>query len=98
MNGNNLALDTNLVIAVLNGEAAAVAWVGGFTNVFLPVPVLAELRFGALNSTRVAENVAKIEQFASRCRVLDVTAQTAITYASVSPGCAVWPKSARFSS
>ena len=52
----------------------------------LPVPVIGELRYGALNSRRSAENLAEVERFVNRCRALDITATTAETYARLRLG------------
>jgi hypothetical protein len=52
MSGDEIALDTNQAIAVLNGAGDAAQWILAFTKVHLPVPVVGELRFGALNSQR----------------------------------------------
>jgi tRNA(fMet)-specific endonuclease VapC len=78
--GSSLALDTNIAIAVLAGEANSLLSpdLGPFV---LPVPVVGELRYGALNSRRSAENLAEVEALIDRCRVLDVTATTAEVYA-----------------
>ena len=37
------------------------------------MPVIGELRYGALNSRRSTENLAEIERLVSRCHVLDIT-------------------------
>ncbi len=80
MSGNSVALDTSVAIAVLAGEAGALLAnpVGEF---LLPVPVVGELRYGALNSRRSAENLAEVERLTDRCRVLNATAATAAVYA-----------------
>lgn len=50
-------------------------------EVLLPAPVIGELRYGALNSRRSAENLVEVERLVNRCRVLDITAMTAAVYA-----------------
>ena len=77
------ALDINVAIAINNNQAAAVAWVASLNRIFLPVPVLAELLFGALNSRDVAANQARVGSLAARCIVLHADVQTAETYATV---------------
>ena len=47
MTGSHIALDTNEAIAVLNNTGDAGQWVAAFPTVYLPVPVVGELRFGA---------------------------------------------------
>lgn len=83
MNGNSIALDTNQAIAVLNDTGDAGQWVQTFASVYLPVPVVGELRFGALNSQRGAENLSRVEQLVARCKVLDATLTTADVYARI---------------
>lgn len=52
MNGNSIALDTNIAVHVLNGRPDVIQFLGAFTDLCLPVPVIGELRYGALNSAR----------------------------------------------
>lgn len=83
MNGSKVALDTNQAIAVLNDTGDAGKWVQTFSEVDLPVPVVGELRFGALNSQRVTENLRQVEQLVARCKALDVKVSTAEIYARI---------------
>jgi tRNA(fMet)-specific endonuclease VapC len=83
MTGAEIALDTNQAIAVLNATGDTTAWIQTFTDIYLPVVVIGELRFGALNSGRAAQNLRRIEQLVSRCRVLDATVGTAEVYARI---------------
>ncbi|MFB3042489.1 MAG: type II toxin-antitoxin system VapC family toxin, partial [Candidatus Poribacteria bacterium] len=72
MNGSKIALDTNQAIAIPNAIGNAGQWVQGFAEVYLPVTVVGELRFGALNSQRVSANLERIEHLITRCQILDV--------------------------
>ena len=56
-------LDTNIVIALLNGESSVRDAIEGADEVFLPVIALGELYFGAANSSRPEANRRLIEQF-----------------------------------
>jgi predicted nucleic acid-binding protein len=58
MNGK-VALDTNIAIAVLNGDPAVVPILREHSSVCLPHPVLGELYFGALNSRRAEANIER---------------------------------------
>jgi tRNA(fMet)-specific endonuclease VapC len=78
-----LAVDTNVAIAALAGEAAASAGLRAAGLLFLPVPVLGELRYGALNSARPADNSAVVERFASQCAALPADTGTATVYAEI---------------
>ena len=80
MSGNSVALDTSVAIALLAGEASSFL-AQPLTEILLPAPVIGELRYGALNSRRVADNLAAVERLVSRCRVLDIPASTAVTNA-----------------
>ena len=83
MIGDRIALDTSEAIAVSNDAGDAGQWIAEFPVVHLPVPVVGELRFGAMNSQRANENVERVEALVKRCRVLDADVTTAEVYASV---------------
>lgn len=91
MNGNNeseadqqsakaVALDTSVAIEILAARAKSLTS-QPIAEFLLPVPVVGELRYGALNSTRVDDNLAEVERLVERCRILDVTVATARVYA-----------------
>jgi len=85
VSGNSIALDTSVAIAVLAGQAGSLLS-QPVEQILLPVPVVGELRYGALNSRRSAENLAEVERLVARCRVLDITAATAAVYARLRLG------------
>lgn len=85
VSGNSIALDTSVAIAVL-ADPAHILLSRPDATFLLPVPVIGELRYGALNSRRSAENLAEVERLVNRCRVLDITATTAVTYARLRIG------------
>jgi tRNA(fMet)-specific endonuclease VapC len=80
VSGDSVALDTSVESDVLAGQAGSLLSQSP-EEFLLPVPVIGELRYGALNSRRSAENLAEVERLASRCRVLDITSATAAVYA-----------------
>ena len=82
MNGKSL-VDTNVVIALFAGEPAAVEKLQNVSAVFLCVPVLGELRYGAEASARVADNLARLDEFARALIVLPCDTGTAKAYAEV---------------
>ena len=57
-------LDTNIVAAALNGHPPVVDRLNSISaeQAILPAMALAELRYGALSSRRVAENMARIDR------------------------------------
>jgi tRNA(fMet)-specific endonuclease VapC len=58
-------LDTNIVIALLQGDAGVLSDLDHAAEVFISAIVLGELFFGAAKSARFAENAAKVERFAA---------------------------------
>ena len=82
MNGNKLALDTNQAIAILNREDEA-RKIQTFTEIYLPVPVVGELRFGALNSQKSEANLERISHLVNRCHAVGINLDTAEIYARI---------------
>ena len=58
-------LDTNIVIALLEGDDAVLSSLDRAAEVFIPTVALGELFFGAAKSGRPSENTAKVERFAA---------------------------------
>jgi tRNA(fMet)-specific endonuclease VapC len=73
-------LDTNIVIALLEGEERVLANLDRASEVFVPAVVLGELFFGAAKSGRPAENTAKVDRFAAGNSVLGCDLQVAREY------------------
>jgi tRNA(fMet)-specific endonuclease VapC len=82
MNGN-YALDTNIVIALIDGNMAVRDRVAQADRVYIPSPVLGELYFGAYHSAKVAENVDRIENLVRWYPIMDVDEVTANTYGAI---------------
>jgi len=80
-----LALDTNAYRLMMDADAGALDLVRSAERVLLPVPVLAELRFGFLNGTKGRENEAPLVRFLDRPRVevLHCTEETTVRYAEL---------------
>jgi len=76
-------LDTNVVIAVLDSDQAAIANLRLAPEVSIPVIVLGELLFGAAKSARTIENAAKVERFAAGRSVLPCDADVARAYGAL---------------
>lgn len=81
MSGSSLGLDTSVAISILASKADSVLPQQVPRQYLLPVPVVGELRYGALNSRRSVENLAEVERLVARCHVLEITAATADVYA-----------------
>lgn len=80
-----LAIDTNAYRLMMDGEPNAVRLARTAERLLMPVPVLAELRFGFLNGTRGRENEANLVRFLDRPRVevLACDEETAVRYAEL---------------
>lgn len=75
-------MDTNALIAVLNGEAG-VEQILQETRQLVPVVACGELYFGAANSSREKENKEKLEGFLEECEVVGVDLDTARVFGKV---------------
>jgi tRNA(fMet)-specific endonuclease VapC len=73
-------LDTNIVIDLFAGEPLIAERLAGKSALFLPVPALGELYRGAFKSSRVDENLRRINTFRERVAVLNCDAETARWY------------------
>jgi tRNA(fMet)-specific endonuclease VapC len=76
-------LDTNVVIALFEGDETVLSNLDRAPELFVPAVVLGELFFGAAKSARPAENTAKIERFAAGRIVLPCDLNVAREYGRV---------------
>ncbi len=83
MIGNPGALDTNQAINILNGTDGTGRWAVSLWEVCLPVTVVGESLFGAINSNRIEENLAAVENLVVRSRVLPTDAMTTRAYGQI---------------
>ena len=81
-------LDTNIVIALFANEAAVQQRLAEASEVFVPSIVLGELYYGAYKSTRVTENLARIDDFVASSTVLPCDTATARQYGDIKKSCA----------
>jgi tRNA(fMet)-specific endonuclease VapC len=63
-------LDTNIVIALLQGDDAVLSNLDRASEVFISAVALGELFFGAAKSARSSENTAKVERFAAGVAII----------------------------
>jgi len=63
--GGRYLLDTNVVIALFEGDLAVVGHLKADPEVFVPVVVIGELLFGAAKSGRALQNANRVERFAT---------------------------------
>ncbi|MBO1347650.1 MAG: type II toxin-antitoxin system VapC family toxin [Hormoscilla sp. GUM202] len=74
------ALDTSIAIRYLNGDQAVGAKVDALPTVVLPLTVVGELLFGAENSGRPLQNIARYLRFIDACVVVPMGRETAVSY------------------
>jgi tRNA(fMet)-specific endonuclease VapC len=76
-----IALDSDIAIKFLNGDKTIESFLSNYTEFYLPVIVVGELIFGALNSRHVEENLARHKKLIQRANILEITEATANIYA-----------------
>ena len=76
-------LDTNIVIALLDGDDEELSNLDRAPEVFIPAVALGELFFGAAKSGRPAENTAKVERFAAGRAIVPCDLDVAREYGRV---------------
>src|ERR1035437_4657069 len=73
-------LDTNIVIALLDGDDTVLSNLDRAPEVFIPAVALGELFFGAAKSGRPAENTARVERFATGRAIVSADLEVAREY------------------
>lgn len=79
----SVLLDTNIIIALLGGDARVESALHECDSVYVPAIALGELFYGALRSTRAGENTRRLAEFAAASAVLACDEHTARHYGSV---------------
>lgn len=85
MSGKYL-LDTNIVIALFQGDSIIEKNIDQALEIFLPSTVLGELYYGAYNSNRQKTNLERIDSFKSNVSILYVDDTTAHFYGQIKKG------------
>jgi tRNA(fMet)-specific endonuclease VapC len=78
-----IALDTNIVIALFASDKIVQQKISEYAEVFTPGVVLGELFYGAFKSTKVQQNVLRIQEFARQTIVLKTDKDTAEQYGRI---------------
>ena len=78
-----LALDTNAVIAYREGISEVCKLIDEADVIILPVTVIGELFYGALNSTKTKNNEKFVHKFAEYSLVMPIDESVAARYAKV---------------
>jgi len=80
---SDLALDTNAVSALLEGDPALLELLEGVSRFALPVIVVGEYRFGLQRSRHRKQLAAMLDELVAESDVLVVDEQTTVHYAQV---------------
>lgn len=83
MSGREIALDSSVAVAVLNRGSKAGEWATAYDGHCLSVTVVGELLYGALNSRRSHENLARVDTLLRSCRILDIDQPASRAYAEI---------------
>jgi tRNA(fMet)-specific endonuclease VapC len=70
--GSRIPLDTNVVIAILRGDARQSALIGGEYELFLPSIALGELYYGAFNASDSEKHLTQIGKLLRHVEVVGV--------------------------
>ena len=82
MNGSYL-LDTNIIIALFARDPIVEGRLAEADSVYVPAIVIGELFYGSYKSTRVEDNLSRIEAFATQSAVLNCDQSTARHYGRI---------------
>lgn len=83
MHNLRVALDTNLVIPIMNRSQSYRHFTRGCRELCLPVVVLGELCHGALKSRDVATSLEQVRRLTLRCEILNVDDATSKSWAEL---------------
>ena len=83
MTGNDFLLDTNIIVAWLNGESAIANKVDKAHSIYIPVIVSGELFYGAMYSIQVQKNILKKATLIKDYPALDIDQDTAVEYGKI---------------
>jgi len=83
MTGNNILLDTNIVIELFKGNHSITNTLSDFEFVHIPFAVLGELYLGAYRSSNPQKHLTQVNAFLINCNVLLADSATADNYALI---------------
>ncbi len=83
MNGNNLLLDTNIVIEVFDGNKAIADKISKLKKFYISSIVLGELYVGINRVAHKSKHLKKLTSFLQLCTVLDIDSETAEYFGEV---------------
>lgn len=80
---SKIALDTNIIAALLKGEKIIADKMDAANEVYIPINVLGELYYGAEYSTNFESNIRNIDKLLTRYEVLNTNIQTSVLYGNI---------------
>jgi tRNA(fMet)-specific endonuclease VapC len=83
MDGSNVLLDTNIIAALLKGDASIADEIDKSTNIYLSATAVGELFYGAQYSIQVENNIKNINKLIARYEVLNIDAETSLIYGKI---------------
>ncbi|MBO9632460.1 MAG: type II toxin-antitoxin system VapC family toxin [Chitinophagaceae bacterium] len=83
MTGNNVLLDTNVVIDLFKGDQQILAFLEKQQTVYIPSAVLGELYLGAYRSANEQKHLQQIASFLLQCTVVNADKTIAERYGKV---------------
>lgn len=86
MTGNRIAVDTNVVIALLNGDEAVLERFESADRILLPFPVKGELLFGAMCSGRATQNLDRLKTLFPQFETVNSSPEVELRYAEIKSG------------
>jgi tRNA(fMet)-specific endonuclease VapC len=85
MNGRYL-LDTNIVIALFDGDQLIADQIDQAAEIFIPSIGIGELYYGAFNSGKKSTNIERVDQLRTQVSVLNCDDFTAKYYGQIKKG------------
>jgi len=76
-----IAFDTDIAIKFLNGDKTIERFLSKCSEIYIPVVVVGELIFGALNSKHAKQNLIRHKKLIHSSKNLEIKETTAIGYA-----------------
>ena len=78
-----LALDTNAIIAFRSGNKAIFRYIDEADTLLIPVTVLGELLYGAMNSSKIEKNMEINHRFVEYADIIDINYSIAHRYSVI---------------
>ena len=83
MIGNNLLIDTNIIIEIFEGNTEIADKINAAAGILISTIVLGELYIGINRVSNKAKHLKKLDSFLSLCEILDIDAETSKHYGEI---------------